>query len=128
MECNAITICDHIPKYAAHAITNCDRITRKAKYNATPYAFTEQGVAMLSGILNSETAINMNIAIIRAFVSIRKLTHSQLDLKKQLDEIKDRLGEHDVQLNEIYDAMDNLMDERIAQRKWDDRERIGFKK
>ncbi|MES2111374.1 MAG: hypothetical protein V4577_21640 [Bacteroidota bacterium] len=95
---------------------------------ALPYAFTEQGVAMLSGILNIDTAINMNIAIMRAFVAIRKLTLSQLDLKKQLEEIKERLGEHDVQLNEIYDAMDNLMDERIAQKKWDDRERIGFKK
>jgi len=93
-----------------------------------PYAFTEQGVAMLSGILNSDTAINMNIAIMRAFVAIKKLTLSQLDLKKQSEEIKERLGEHDVQLNEIYDAMDNLMDERIAQKKWDDRERIGFKK
>jgi len=95
---------------------------------ATPYAFTEKGVAMLSGILNSDTAINMNIAIMRAFVAIRKLTLSQLDLKKQLEEIKERLGEHDVQLNEIYDATDTLMDDRIAQKKWDDRERIGFKK
>lgn len=100
----------------------------KRNTNAMPYAFTEQGVAMLSGILNSDTAINMNIAIMRAFVGIRKLTSSPLDLKKQLDQIKERLGEHDVQLNEIYDAMDNLMDERTAQKKWEDRERIGFKK
>jgi predicted nuclease with TOPRIM domain len=83
---------------------------------------------MLSGILNSDTAINMNIAIMRAFVAIRKLTLNQMDLKEQLQEIKERLGEHDVQLNQIYDAMENLMDEKIAQKKWDDRERIGFKK
>jgi hypothetical protein len=99
---------------------------RTGKY--LPYAFTEQGVAMLSGILNSDTAINMNIAIMRAFVAIRKLALSQMDLKQQLHEIKERLGEHDAQLNEIYDAMENLMDERIAQKKWEDRERIGFKK
>ncbi|MDB5089323.1 MAG: KilA-N, DNA-binding domain protein [Mucilaginibacter sp.] len=99
---------------------------RAGKY--LPYAFTEQGVAMLSGILNSDTAINMNIAIMRAFVAIRKLTLNQMDLKEQLQEIKERLGEHDVQLNQIYDAMENLMDEKIAQKKWDDRERIGFKK
>ena len=42
--------------------------------------------------------------------------------------IKERLGEHDTQLNHIYDAMENLLDEKAAQRKWDDRERIGFKK
>ena len=93
-----------------------------------PYAFTEQGVAMLSGILNSDKAISMNIAIMRAFVEIRRIIFRQNDLKEQLKEIKERLGEHDTQLNHIYDAMENLLDEKAAQRKWDDRERIGFKK
>jgi phage regulator Rha-like protein len=93
-----------------------------------PYAFTEQGVAMLSGILNSEKAINMNISSMRAFVEIRKIIFRQLDLKKQLKEIKDRLGEHDVQLSQIYDALENLLDEKAAGRKWEERERIGFKK
>jgi phage regulator Rha-like protein len=92
-----------------------------------PYAFTEQGVAMLSGILNSDRAINMNIAIMRAFVEIRRIMLQQSDLKEQLREIKARLGEHDTQLNHIYDAMENLLDEKAAQRKWEDRERIGFK-
>lgn len=97
-----------------------------AKY--LPYAFTEQGVAMLSGTLNSDKAINMNIAIMRAFVAIKRLSLQQMDLKEQLKEIKERLGEHDVQLNQIYDAMENLLDEKAAQRKWNERERIGFKK
>lgn len=81
-----------------------------------PHAFTEQGVAMLSGILNSDKAINMNIAIMRAFVEIRNIAFRQNDLKEQLNEIKERLGEHDVQLNQIYDAMENLLDEKAAQR------------
>ena len=93
-----------------------------------PYTFTEQGVAMLSGILNSDKAINMNIAIMRAFVEVRKVLLKQNDLKEQLKEIKERLGEHDAQLNQIYDAMENLLDEKAAQRKWNDRERIGFNK
>lgn len=92
-----------------------------------PYAFTEQGVAMLSGILNSDKAIQMNIAIMRAFVEIRKILLGQNDLKEQLKEIKARLGEHDAQLNHIYDAMENLLDEKSAEKKWSDRERIGFK-
>lgn len=54
-----------------------------------PYAFTEQGVAMLSGILNSDKAINMNIAIMRAFVEIRRIALKQIDLKEQLKEIKE---------------------------------------
>ena len=83
---------------------------------------------MLSGILNSDKAINMNIAIMRAFVEIRKIFLRQSDLKEQLKEIKERLGEHDAQLNQIYDAMENLLDEKASQRKWEERERIGFKK
>ncbi len=91
-----------------------------------PFAFTEQGIAMLSGILNSEKAINMNIAIMRAFVEIRKVLLQKNDWKEQMKEIKEKLGEHDAQLNQIYDAMENLLDERAAQRKWEERERIGF--
>ena len=79
-----------------------------------PYAFTEQGVAMLSGILNSDKAINMNIAIMRAFVEIRKVFLRQNDLKEQMKEIREKLGEHDVQLNQIYDAMENLLDEKAG--------------
>ena len=92
-----------------------------------PYAFTEQGVAMLSGILNSDRAINMNIAIMRAFVEMRRVLITENDLRQQLKQIKDRLGDHDAQLNQIYDAIENLLDEKVAQRKWEDRERIGFK-
>jgi ORF6N domain len=92
-----------------------------------PYVFTEQGVAMLSGVVNSDKAIEMNIAIMRAFVAVRHVLLKQNDLKEQLKEIKERLGEHDTQLNHIYDAMENLLDEKAAQRKWDERERIGFK-
>lgn len=93
-----------------------------------PYAFTEQGVAMLSGILNSDKAISMNIAIMRAFIEIRKIVLSQNNFKEQMKLIKNHLGEHDAQLNQIYNAMENLLDEKAAQRKWDQRERIGFKK
>lgn len=93
-----------------------------------PYAFTEQGVAMLSGVLNSKKAIDMNINIMRAFADIRRIVMQQLNMNEKLKEITDRLSEHDVQLSQIYDAMENLLDEKAAQRKWEDRERIGFKK
>jgi len=99
----------------------------KRPNSALPFAFTEQGVAMLSGVLKSDKAINMNIAIMRAFVDVRKILLKQSNINEQLTEIKERIGEHDVQLNELYDAMENLIDEKIAQFKWKDRERIGFK-
>jgi len=62
----------------------------------------------------------------RAFVEIRRTLLQESDLKLQLQAIKDRLGEHDAQLNQIYDAMENLLDEKAAQKKWDDRKKIGF--
>jgi phage regulator Rha-like protein len=93
-----------------------------------PYAFTEQGIAMLSGILRSERAIQMNIAIMRAFVAIRKIVLVQTDMKEQLKMIKERIEEHDVQLAQIYDAIENILDEGASRKKWEDRERIGFKK
>jgi hypothetical protein len=71
----------------------------------------------LSGVINSERAIEMNIAIMRAFVAIKKVLLQQSDIRLQLKEIKERIGEHDVQLNQIYDAMENLLDEKTAQRK-----------
>jgi hypothetical protein len=69
-----------------------------------PYAFTEQDVAMLSGVINSDKAIEMNIAIMRAFIAIKKFLLQQSDMKHQLQEIKERLGEHDAHLNQIYDV------------------------
>ena len=93
-----------------------------------PYAFTEQGVAMLSGILNSDKAISMNIAIMRAFVEIRRIVLQQGDIKEQLKAIQQRIGEHDSQLSTIYDAIENLLDDKVAQKKWEERDRIGFRK
>ncbi len=97
-----------------------------------PFCFTEQGVAMLSGVINSPKAIDMNIAIMRAFVETRKLLHSNKKIAEQIQKIFDRIGEHDVQLGAIYDALENLMDEKTEEKVkktgWEERERIGFKK
>ena len=92
-----------------------------------PYAFTEQGVAMLSGILNSDRAIKMNIAIMRAFEEIRRVLLQQTDIKEQLRLIQQRITERDAQLSQIYDSIENLLDEKVNQKTWEDRPRIGFK-
>jgi hypothetical protein len=119
-----------VTAYESQGIMGSQNVTAfqgKRNTSVTPFAFTEQGVAMLSGILNSDKAISMNIAIMRAFVEIRKILLIQTDFKEQFREIREKLGEHDVQLNQIYDAMENLLDEKAAERKWDERIRIGFK-
>jgi hypothetical protein len=113
-------------KSSSSQIVMMDVIAKNRTDKYAPYAFTEQGVAMLSGILRSSVAITMNISIMRAFVDIRRIVLSQNDLKDQLDEIKGQLGEHDYQLNQIYAALENLMDEKAAQRQMEERKRIGF--
>ena len=97
---------------------------RYSKYNSN--AFTEQGVAMLSGILTSDKAIDMNIAIMRAFVETRKAIFFQNNISKQIGELKDKLGEHDIQLNGIYEAIENMMDDKVEKQSWINRKQIGF--
>lgn len=96
-----------------------------------PYAFTEHGVAMLSSILKSPKARQMNIAIIKAFVALRQIISFHYDLAGQLNELRDRLGEHDTQLAAIYDTIENLLDKKMEEEErrqiWEDRERIGFR-
>lgn len=74
-----------------------------------PYVFTEQGVAMLSGVLNSERAIQVNIGIMRAFVSMRKMLLSNEEVSKKLAEIENRLGGHDEDFKKVFTAIRLLM-------------------
>ena len=95
-----------------------------------PYAFTEQGVAMLSGLLNSDKAIKVNIAIMRAFVEIRSLLSYKNELSQQLkdlrQELEARLGEQDIQIIEIYDVLDQLMEQKNQETAVQERKKIGF--
>jgi signal recognition particle GTPase len=92
-----------------------------------PYAFTEHGVTMLASVLKSEKAVRMSIAIVRAFIALKTFVDKQNAIDAQFQEIRDRLVEHDVQLSSIYDAIENLLDEKVNQKSWDNRARIGFK-
>jgi hypothetical protein len=94
-----------------------------------PNAFTEHGVAMLASVLKSEKARKMNITIIRAFIALRKLAIRNDEFVNLLNELKNKIDEHDVQFAGIYDAIENLLDDKIdKQQSWENRERIGFKK
>ena len=74
-----------------------------------PMAFTEQGVAMLSSVLNSDRAIDVNIAIMRAFVQLRKISSSHKQLAQKLREIEARLEDHDESIDAIFEAIQQLM-------------------
>ena len=74
-----------------------------------PFAFTEQGVAMLSSVLRSERAVQVNIAIMRAFVRLREMIGTHADLARRLDELERRFREHDEQFVVVFDAIRQLM-------------------
>jgi len=76
---------------------------------AEPYAFTEQGVAMLSSVLNSKRAIQVNIAIMRAFVKLREIISAHKELLKKLDELQNKVGKHDTQIMAIFRAIKQMM-------------------
>jgi len=73
---------------------------------ATPYAFTEQGVAMLSSVLHSERAVQVNIEIMRAFVRLREMIATNRDLARRLDELEKR---YDAQFKGVFDTIRALM-------------------
>jgi uncharacterized membrane-anchored protein YjiN (DUF445 family) len=74
-----------------------------------PYAFTEQGVAMLSSVLNSERAVKVNIAIMRAFVKLRETLENNRELAGKFSELQRRVGKHDEEIAAIIDAIRQLM-------------------
>ena len=96
-----------------------------------PYAFAEHGVTMAATVLKSKKAVRMSIAVVRAFIELKKFILHHKDLATQLKELRkelhDRLGEHDVQLTAIYDAIEDLLDEKVEKKKWHERHRIGFR-
>lgn len=83
-----------------------------------PYVFTEQGVAMLSSVLRSPQALQVNIAIMRAFVHLRELLATHKELARKLEEIEQK---YDAQFKVVFDAIRQLMSPPAAPRK-----RIGF--
>ena len=92
---------------------------------ATPYAFTEQGVAMLSSVLNSKKAISVNIQIMRAFVKIRRFILSNKDLARRVGILEVLYGEHDKRIKSIFDVMKQLSAYYPQQE--ERREKIGFR-
>ena len=74
-----------------------------------PWAFTEQGVAMLSSVLRSPQAAVVNIEITRAFVRLREMIGTHADLARRLDELERRFREHDEQFVVVFDAIRQLM-------------------
>jgi len=87
-----------------------------------PYAFTEQGVAMLSSVLRSEKAVQVNILIMRAFVRIREMAVTQSRLARELEKLSDRVDVHDESINAIMEVLNRLLTPPASEPR-----RIGFR-
>jgi ORF6N domain len=101
------------PSVAGHNVSNSSQIVMSSgKYRGKryrPYAFTEQGVAMLSSVLNSKSAVKMNIAIMRAFVQLRRALETNRELARKFSELERRIDKHDTEIDAILEAIRQLM-------------------
>ncbi|MCX5712686.1 MAG: ORF6N domain-containing protein [Candidatus Omnitrophica bacterium] len=87
------------------------------KFSKTAYAFTEQGVAMLSSVLNSERAIKVNIQIMRAFVKLKEYIFAHKELSYKLRELEEKIGKHDADIKDIFETLRQLLSPPIKKRK-----------
>ncbi|MGN6398714.1 MAG: ORF6N domain-containing protein [Mucilaginibacter sp.] len=92
-----------------------------------PYCFTEQGVAMLSSILNSERAIHVNIQIIRIFTRIRQILTHNTELHLEIEKIKNKLDNQDKNMEVVFRYLDELSDRVTKTQENRPRKRIGYK-
>jgi hypothetical protein len=110
---------DRFPQDFVFQLTNDERAGLTSQFamskrgrggrRTLPYVFTEQGVAMLSSVLNSDRAVQVNIAIMRAFVNMRRLVASNEEIKKKLAAIERKLGDHDDRFRTVFAAIRAMM-------------------
>ncbi len=91
-------------------ISGISQFVTSLKYSKMVYAFTEQGVAMLSSVLNSPRAIQMNIAIMRAFVQLRQILSDHTELLARLNELEHKIESHDSNIRTLFQAIRQLME------------------
>ena len=102
-------------------VTNCDHL-RKLRYSPNlPYAFTEYGAVMLASVLNSPTAIQASIAVVRAFIRLRVILAAHKQLARKLAQLESRIEAHDEEIIALFDAIRELMQPPEGPAK-----RIGF--
>ena len=121
---------ERFPEDFMFQLTNQEFINLKSQFvtsswggirRANPYAFTEQGVAMLSSVLRSKQAVHVNVAIMRAFVKLREILSINKELAHKLAQIERKIEKHDEDIRLIFDAIRQLMTPPEPKRR-----RIGF--
>lgn len=105
-------------KERAEVITNCDNLSSLKFSPALPYAFTEQGVAMLSTVLRSQRAVEVNIAIMRTFVQLRKILADNSLLRQKIESLECK---YDEQFQQVFAVLEQMLDESP-----EDKKQIGY--
>ena len=106
-------------------VTNCDHL-QDLKYSyQLPYAFTEHGIAMLSSVLKSKRAIQINIAIVRVFVIVSRIINSSHDFIEKINELEKKYNMHNKKIKDIFTALDYLI--KGEEEKNNKKQEIGFK-
>ena len=100
-------------------------ISRWGGTRRLPYVFTEQGVAMLSGVLNSDRAIDVNIQIMRIFTKVREALNDKLTIKLDIEDIKKKLINQDKNIELVFTYLDELIEKQDSPKP---RRQIGFKR
>ncbi len=104
-------------------VTNCDHLNKLKFTKNTPYVFTEQGVAMLSSVLKSDRAIQVNVVIMRAFVKLREILLTNKRLAEKLNQLENKVEKNDEEIRIIFEAIHQLMEHPENPKK-----KIGFVK
>jgi hypothetical protein len=99
-------------------ITNCDNLHKLKFYPALPHVFTEQGIAMLSSVLNSERAIMVNIQIMRTFTKLREMIEGNKDLRRKIEEMEKK---YDTQFKVVFEAIKRLVEPEVKLKR-----KVGF--
>jgi hypothetical protein len=90
-------------------VAKCDHLSQLRFSSSLPYAFTEQGVAMLSTVLKSKKAVKVNIQIMRAFVKLREILSTHKELAQKLKELELKTDSHDQQIQTIFEVINQLI-------------------
>jgi hypothetical protein len=104
-------------------VTNCDHLERLKFSPTLPHAFTEHGALMVASVLNSPVAVEVSIRIVRVFIRLREALASDTSLGRRLQALEQKYDRHDVQIQEIFDAIHALMEPPPPVSK----RRIGFR-
>jgi len=106
----------------SEVVANCDHLAKLKYSKSLPYAFTEHGAIMAASVLNSPTAVEVSVYIVRAFIRLRRVIAEHKELSRRIVQIEHHLADHDEQIIELIQAIKQLLKPEPPPKK----RRIGF--